>query len=211
MLNNKGVGDKMEKLLLRKIGLIFIGLLVIIFAGFSLIIFSIESKNAINSIEQMIKQVGDSYNKNKKMTENTKELLKEDYLNRAYAIEFMLEDNPKENYRNRALKIIKKRMEVDFINVIDFKGNVVLSSDNSNIGLNLKEHKESKMFWELIDSDNIKDYVVQFNGKGIATKQSRIYVGVKSESKKYSVIQIGVNNELLDSLTEKNTIKNSEM
>lgn len=155
----------MEKLLLRKIGLIFIGLLVIIFAGFSVIIFSIESKNAINSIEQMIKQVGDSYNKNKKMTENTKELLKEDYLNRAYAIEFILEDNPKENYRNRALKTIKKQMEVDFINVIDFKGNVVLSSDNSNIGLNLKEHKESKMFWELIDSDNIKDYVVQFNGK----------------------------------------------
>ncbi|MBS4932685.1 MAG: hypothetical protein KH020_15530, partial [Clostridiales bacterium] len=66
----------MEKLLLRKIGLIFIGLLVIIFAGFSVIIFSIESKNSINGIEQMIKQVVDSYNENMKMTENTKELLK---------------------------------------------------------------------------------------------------------------------------------------
>lgn len=198
----------MEKLLLRKVGLIFIGLLVIIFAGFSVIIFSIESKNSINDIEQMIKQVVDSYNENKKMTENTKELLKEDYLNRAYAIEFMLEDNPKENYRNRVLKIIKKRMGVDVINVIDFKGNIVLSSDNSNIGLNLKEHKESKMFWELIDSENIKDYVVQFNGKGIVTKQSRVYVGVKLESKKYSVLQIGVNNKLLDGLTDENTIKN---
>ena len=198
----------MEKLLLKKIGLIFVSLLVIIFTIFAIIIFSVERKNSIHSVNDMIEQVEVTYNKNKQVTEETIELLEDDYLNRAYAIEFMLSDNPQKNYNNESLKYIKKFMEVEFINVINSKGNVVFSSDENNVGLSLKEYEESEKFYRLIASDNPEDHVIHFEEKSTANEKSRIYIGVKSQSEDYALVQIGVKSSLFDKFTRKTMLNN---
>ena len=198
----------MEKLLLKKIGLIFVSLLVIIFTIFAVIIFSVERKNSIHSVNEMVEQVENTYNKNKQVSEESIKLLEDDYLNRAYAIEFMLSDNPQKNYNNESLKNIKKFMEVEFINVINSKGNIVFSSDENKVGLSLKDYEKSKEFYQLIASDDPKDYCIYFEEKSTANEKSRIYVGVKSQSEDYAIVQIGVKSSLLDNFTRETVLNN---
>lgn len=197
----------MERILLKKIGLVFVILSIVIFAVFSGVIFVTESKIAIHDLDEMIKQVESFYNKSKLDTEVTEEMFKEDYLNRAYAVDYMLNSNSDGNYSLETLKKIKKLMEVESIHVIDDTGKIVVSSEKDSIGLNLKNYPESDPFAKLIDSKDITENVVQLDAVSITKKESKIYIGVKSSSEKYSVVQIGLDANVLDDLIEKNSIE----
>lgn len=190
----------MEKILLKKIGLIFVILSVFIFALFSGLIFFAESRVAIQDLGEMIEQVMISYHNSKLDTEVTKRMFEEDYLNRTYAVDFMLNNNPEVNYNISTLKRIKELMEVESIHIIDATGEIVLSSEQESIGLNLKAYRESEPFVDLIMNKDINANVIQLAGVSITDKEYKTYIGVKSSSEKYSVVQIGLEPNVLDDL-----------
>ncbi len=196
----------MEKLLFKRMLLIFSILSILIFALFSAIIFLTESKLAISELEEMIEQFEDSYEKSKLDIEATKKLFEEDYLNRAYAVDFMLQNNLEGNYNISTLIKIKELMEVESVHLIADTGEIVLSSEKESIGLNLKNHQESEVFAELIDNSDEKANVVQLDGISITGNEPKIYIGVKSKSEKYSVVQIGLDSKVLDDLIEAKSI-----
>ena len=196
----------MEKILLKRIGCILSILSILIFALLSGIIFFTERDIAIHNLDEINGQVENLYNKSKLNIEVTKNIFEEDYLNRAYAVDFMLNNNPEENYTTSTLKKIKNLMEVESIHIIDNSGEIVISSEEESIGLNLKDHPEAEAFAKLIDSTDAKANVVQLDGVSITRKEPKTYIGVKSSLEKYSIIQIGLDASTFDNLIKQNSI-----
>lgn len=196
----------MEKIILKKITSIFISICILMFILFSIIIFYSKSNFAIRDLDQMIAEVELVYNKSKVDTEKTEELFKDDYLNRTYAIEFIVSNNYGGNLNNELLQKIKKLMEVEAIHIIDSNGEIKLSSDLESLGLNLMNYNQSKEFWDLIKTDDKSRNVIQLNGKSILENKEKIYIGVKCNTDKYSVVQIELDKKVLDNYLYNNYI-----
>ena len=196
----------MEKIILRRIISIFTGIFIAIFLVSATVMFSIKSNFSKGEISQMISQVENSYNQIETKLETSEELFKNDYLNRAYAIDYILNNN-KENLNIESLENIKGLMDIESIYLIDNNGIIVLSDDKSSIGVDLLHSKNAHRFWNLIKSDNINDYVIDLDSISIVGNEEKIYIGIKSKLEDYSVIQIAVDKEVFKSMTEKDSIQ----
>ncbi len=196
----------MEKILLKRIGLNLSIVSIVIFTMLSGVVLYTESELAIDELDDTIKQLEISYINSQQDTETTKKIFEEDYLNRAYAIDFILHNNPETNYNMSTLKKLKELMSVESIHIIANTGEIVLSSEEQSIGLNLKDHQESEAFAKLIDSSDANANVVQLDAVSITGKEPKTYIGVKASSKNYSVIQIGLDASTFENLVAKNSI-----
>lgn len=98
-------------------------------------------------------------------------------------------------------------MDIEAIYLIDNNGIIVLSDDESSIGLDLLNSKSAHKFWKLIKSNNSNDYVIDLDAISIIGNEEKIYIGIKSTLEDYSVIQIAVDREALKSIGEKDSIQ----
>ncbi|WP_066714634.1 GGDEF domain-containing protein [Clostridium sp. Marseille-P299] len=196
----------MKKIIFKKIRNIFAILSLILFVIFTGIIYFIENNKMHNDLNSMMEQVEQLYYKSLTDAQKTKELLKSDFLNRAYAIDFMLEDYPIENCTQSTLNEIKRIMEVDEIHIIDGTGTITLSSDDEYVGLNFINYETTRRFWRLFKNDNIWEYVIEWNGLSIKDQQTKSYIGIRSNSDNYSVIQIGINANKLNNFLKDTSI-----
>lgn len=197
----------MEKIILRKIISVFIGIFIGTFLVSVIVMFSIKSNLAKNDLSQMISQVEDAYDKSEEKLKTNEELFKNEYLNKTYVIDYILNNNYKENLSIESLEEIKELMDIDSIYIIDNNGVIALSDDKSSIGLDLLNSKSAYKFWNLIKSNNIDDYVIDLDAISIIGNEEKIYIGIKSTLEDYSVIQIAVDRGELKSIGEKDTIQ----
>ena len=197
----------MEKLVFRRITLILISIFIFIFLARSLNIFIIKNKSVEKDLTEMISQIENSYKENASNIELTKEFFKDDYLNRAYAIDYILNNNKELNLNNEALKRIKKLMEVESVHIIDKNGVIAFSSSDEYVGINLLNHKEAYPFWNLIKGQDTDGEVVQLDAISISKKEEKIYIGIKSSLEEYSLIQIGLDRSDFDNLVKAYSIE----
>ena len=197
----------MEKIILRKIILIFTVIFMATFLISVTVMFSIKSNFAKDDLSQMISQVENSYKQVETKLKATEELFESDYLNRAYAIDYILNNNTKENLNIESLESIKRLMDIESIYLIDNNGIIVLSDDKSSIGLDLLHSKSAHKFWNLIESDNINDYVIDLDAISIFGNEEKIYIGIKSKLEDFSVILISIDKDTLRSITEKDSME----
>lgn len=181
----------MGKKLFNKISSKFILIGTICIVLFSLITYQSNKNIILQSIEDIINRMQVRCEEESKEQEDKLKLYIDDYVNRTQAIDFMLETN--EQMRNtEGLNKIKRLMNVTSIYVIDHTGEIVLSSEEESIGVNLLEHKEAESFWGLITDSDSSEYVVDLDAKNIIEKDTKSYIGIKSSIKDYSVVQIGL-------------------
>ena len=166
--------EYLEKLILKKITLIISVIFIFVFIASSASIIYFKNRSVEKDITEMISQVENTYKTNLSSIESTEEFFKDDYLNRAYAVDYILNNNPQKSLNNKSLKKIKELMEVESIHVVDKNGEIVLSSNDDSIGLNLLEHKESHPFWNLIKGNDTDRKVVQLNATSISSKEEKI-------------------------------------
>lgn len=190
----------MEKLILKKITLIVTSIFIFIFLASSISIVIIKNQSTQKELTEMIDEVERSYEENSINIESTKEFFQDDYLNRAYAVDYILSNNPTENLNINSLKKIKQLMEVESIHIVDKSGIVVLSSNEESVGINLLQAKEAYPFWNLIQGNDSDGKVVQLNAISIVEHEEKIYIGVESTLEEYSLIQIGLDKSVLDNL-----------
>lgn len=155
----------------------------------------------------MISQVEDTYDQSEEKLKSNEEVFKSYYLNRVYAIDYILSNNPKENLNIESLEKISQLMDIEAIYLIDNNGIIVLRDDESSIGLDLLNSKSAHKFWKLIKSNNSNDYVIDLDAISIIGNEEKIYIGIKSTLEDYSVIQIAVHREALKSVGEKDSIQ----
>ena len=197
----------MEKLILKKIISIITGIFIFVFLASSISIVIIKNKSVDKDITEEISQIENFYKENLLNIELTKEFFKDDYLNRAYAIDYILTNNPEENLNNESLKKIKKIMEVELINIIDKNGVIVLGSNDESIGINLLNSTEAYPFFSLIKGKDQDGKVVQLDAISTLDKKEKIYIGVESNLEEYSVIQIGLDRSTFDDLIKAYSIE----
>lgn len=197
----------MEKIILRKIILNFTFIFMATFLVSVTVMFSIKNSLAKDDLSQMISQVEGTYDQSEEKLKSNEEVFKSYYLNRVYAIDYILSNNPKENLNIESLEKISQLMDIEAIYLIDNNGIIVLSDDESSIGLDLLNSKSAHKFWKLIKSNNSNDYVIDLDAISIIGNEEKIYIGIKSTLEDYSVIQIAVDREALKSIGEKDSIQ----
>lgn len=197
----------MEKIILRKIILIFTVIFMATFLVSVTVMFSIKNNLAKDDLSQMISQVEGTYDQSEESLKSNEELFKNDYLNRVYTIDYILSNNSRENLNIESLEKISQLMDIESIYLIDNNGVIVLSDDESSIGLNLLNSKSAHKFWKLIKSDNSNDYAIDLDAISIIGNEEKIYIGIKSILEDYSAIQIAVDREALKSIGEKDSIQ----
>ena len=197
----------MEKIILRKIILNFTFIFMATFLVSVTVMFSIKNSLAKDDLSQMISQVEGTYDQSEEKLKSNEEVFKSYYLNRVYAIDYILSNNPKENLNIESLEKISQLMDIEAIYLIDNNGIIVLSDDESSIGLDLLNSKSAHKFWKLIKSNNSNDYVIDLDAISIIGNEEKIYIGIKSTLEDYSVIQIAVDREALKSVGEKDSIQ----
>ena len=197
----------MEKIILRKIILNFTFIFMATFLVSVTVMFSIKNSLAKDDLSQMISQVEGTYDQSEEKLKSNEEVFKSYYLNRVYAIDYILSNNPKENLNIESLEKISQLMDIEAIYLIDNNAIIVLSDDESSIGLDLLNSKSAHKFWKLIKSNNSNDYVIDLDAISIIGNEEKIYIGIKSTLEDYSVIQIAVDREALKSVGEKDSIQ----
>ena len=195
----------MEKIILKKIVLIALSIFSIgLLISASSFIY-IKNKDTENDLAEMISQIESASNRVNTDAEYSIKLFKEDYLNRTYAIDYIL-SNTKEILNKESLNKIKDLMDVDEIHIIDSNGIAVFSTDDESIGVDLIKAKEGYSFWNLIKSNNKDDNVVQLDAIKISDGTEKIFIGVKSSLEQYSIIQIELDKEVLERWLLKDSI-----
>ena len=195
----------MEKILFRRIEIIFIFLSIVLFLVLSVVVYGMESKGVTQEIDEIIKQVEVSYEQSNTDTKEAIQTFEDDYLKRAESIDFMLNYLEKEEGL-RSLNQLKTIMEIESIQLIDENGTIIASTDSKAVGLNLFSLKKTKPFWDLIKGVEDQTYVIQKNATSILGKEQMVYIGIKSNSEHYSVLQIGIKAEVFDKVLEENSI-----
>lgn len=197
----------MEQLLLRRMIQSFsvIGCIVVIV--FSIIVYHLKLEDTKDKLEDMLTQAITSYEEMKENNEQKISLNEQHYIKRAYAINYFLE-NDESSLTNEGLQKIKDLMEVDSIHLLNEEGKVTLSSESESIGLNLLKHEQAKPFWDLIQSKNMEDYVVQYEASNILDSKKKSFIGIKTKLKGYSVLQIGLKDEIFKNIIHEDIIKN---
>ena len=196
----------MEKALFNKISTNFIIIGTLLVSLFSLIMYKQNKYMALYNCEQLLNQASTFYKESKENLEDKLSLYKEDYLNRVYTIDFILYNNI--NMRsNEGLNEIKNLMGVDSIHVVDKSGEIILSSEEKSLGLNLLEYKEAQSFWGLITGSDLRDSVFLLDSRNIDDNNPQDFISIKSSIDDYSIIQISVNRSSLAELKEEGSIK----
>ena len=196
----------MEKIILKKVTLMFISIFIFIFAITSISIVLVKNNAVKKELTETIEQVENSYKQSKSNIEVSKNFFENDYLNRAYAIDYILNNYLDENLNKESLDKIKELMEINEISIIDKKGYIILSTDERYIGINLFNYNEASEFWDLIKDDDENKNVIQIDGKSILEGKDKIYIGVKSKVEEFSVIEIEVEKSIYENLIKKDNI-----
>lgn len=178
------------------------------------IIFAYQNKYEKNVKEekQIIKQIKDYHDGSEKSRSIAETLFKEDYLNRAVAIEAML-DQISGNITIENLQYIAKLMNIESISLIDDKGVIINSSNDKLIGQSALKQEANTNFKELFYDKNKKSSIDLYGKSILDNEEDSSYIGLRTNDNRYNVLQIKVKRDQLEQLTSplvlKTIIKNT--
>lgn len=187
----------MEKILFKRIGLMFIILLIIITAIFSCYIYSVESMKFKQDVVSKLDQIYAASLSSDKMTLEVDESYEEDYLNRAYAIDYMLTND--ENVGVNDLTYIKSLMELHAIHLIKKDGSVYASSEKEGLHDNIFNYQDGEKFKKIL-SGKSETFVVLWENIAILKDDPLLYVAIPSTNKNYQMVLIGISSSVLENL-----------
>lgn len=113
------------------------------------------------------------------------ELLKEDYLNRAWAVEYVLSGGER-TLSEAELVILKDLMEVHSITLLDHAGQVFMST-NEEMG---KTYECTQEVMEVLTSSDESAYCVYIDPADFAHSPERFYVTVKAQAEAFGAVRI---------------------
>lgn len=195
----------MEQLLLRRMIQSFSSIGCIVILIFSIIVYQLKIEDTREKLTDMLNQATTAYEEQIEKNETKLEENEEMYLKRAQAIAYFLE-NDENLLTKKGLRQLQSLMEVQAIHVVDNEGKIGLSSEDKSIGLNLLKHEQAKEFWNLIRSNDKNDYVIQYEAMNIINHEKRSFIGVKTNLKEYSMIQIALEDSVFKNIIHEDII-----
>ena len=187
----------MEKILFKRIGLMFVILLIIITAIFSCYIYSVESVKFEQDVASKLEQIYTASLSSDKMTSEVDASFEDDYLNRAYSIDYMLANDKKVEMSD--LTYIKSLMKLHAIHLIKKDGSVFASSEEDALHDNLLNYHDGDKFKNILKGDS-KEFVVLWESISVLKDNPLLYIAIPSTSKEYQMVLIGISTSVLGNL-----------
>lgn len=199
----------MEKILFRRIGIIFAVLTLLLFGLVSIFVFERQSKAAIIDLNQMLTQAEETYENSKLSMQELTDGFRDDYIHRAKAVDFILAHDYENDHSTEQLQKIRDFMEVTEIYLIDADGIVQGSSDARSIGLNLNDYtqEEAAVILGLLQSQNSDAVAIDMHANSLVKNDAMIYIGIKASSEQYEIVQIAVEQQMLADMLKPSTIQ----
>lgn len=190
----------MEKILFRRMSIIFAVLTLLLFGVISVVIFTKQSEDAIEDLEQMLIQAEQSYENSQKSTQELTEELREEYIHKARAVDFILEHDTQQEHTSEELKRIRDLMEVSEIYLINANGIVEYSSDEKSEGLDLNNYTqdEATVILGLLQTEDVNAVAIDMQAESLVKNDAVIYIGIKASRDEYEIVQIAIDHKLLE-------------
>lgn len=179
----------MQKIFVRYITMVVAAALTLIF-GFNWLL---QSKNAesdmIKNADLKLEQISRTLDNNTLELENLKESLSEDYLTRADAFAYIIQQNPDVLESQEELQRITELLNVDELHVIDENGILFAGNIPLYFGMDFHSTDQTREFLSILD-DPEGSLVQDIRPNGYEQKVFQ-YIGVARQDKK-GIVQIGM-------------------
>lgn len=190
------------KKLYRRLAIILLFSTVLILLFFTISLYARSRRGNYQYLSQLLGSVETNIRNASNEYEERLELLKDDYLNRALAVEYILSSDS-QMISDRGLDIVKGLMEIKSISVYDSSGKMIGSTEDSTKERSAKQVK-SEEFWQEKDG---KPYHIHIDQAEFDTIPSSFYVIVQSDSPYFSFVRIDMDTENLEFLSRKELIE----
>lgn len=184
-------------------GILIIVVLAMVINFSILLLFN--KKNANNTLEVILNQVISRLDKNNQEEERLVESLKEEYIEKAKTVSYILDNN--EEFKDSLLEllIIAGKMGIDEIHLFDSEGTIIGGTVPEYYGISFNDGEQISYFTPMLNDKTLT--MCQDVTPNTAEKKSMMYAITWNETKEY-MVQIGIEpKRLLDEL-KRNEISN---
>lgn len=179
----------MQKIIVRYIAMVVGAALLLIFG----LNWLLQGKNAetdmVKNADLKLEQISRTLDNNTLELENLKESLSEDYLTRAYAFAYIIEQNPDVLNSQEELQRITELLNVDELHVIDENGILFAGNIPLYFGMDFHSTEQTSEFLSILDDPN-GSLVQEIRPNGYEQKVFQ-YIGVARQDKK-GIVQVGM-------------------
>lgn len=190
------------KKLYRRLAIILLFSTVLILLFFTISLYERSRRGNYQYLSQLLGSVETNIRNASNEYKERLELLKDDYLNRALAVEYILSSDS-QMISDRGLDIVKGLMEIKSISVYDSSGKMIGSTEDS-MKERIAKQVKSEEFW--LEKDG-KPYHIHIDQAEFDTIPSSFYVIVQSDSPHFSFVRIDMDTENLEFLSRKELIE----
>lgn len=169
------------KRLYRRLALTFLVSALLLVLVFTVSMYGRSRTESGHYLNQLLDSVEINLEKAQEDYEARMELLKEDYLNRAWAVEYVLSGDP-QIISYTELTVLKELMEVQDITLIGHSGDILLST-NKETGAVYKKTEEP-------DVPGEGAYDIHMDSPGFAQRPESFYVTVGARSEAFAAVRI---------------------
>ncbi len=120
-----------------------------------------------------------------------REGLDEDYLTRAKAAAYVLDNLEEVSMDVAEMQYLADLLNVDEIHIIDENGFIVAGSVSKYVGMDMHDHPQTNAFIAVLESDDPDAYLIQDAQPNAAEEKIMQYIGVRRKGQK-GVIQVGL-------------------
>ncbi len=180
----------MQKIFIRyTFAIMTSAILLIFFINFLFTLHTLESQQ-FNTFHTKTAQIIHTLEMNQEELAIIRENLDEDYLTRAKAAAYVLDREDELSLNVDEMKYLANLLNVDEVHVIDENGIIVAGSVSQYIGIDMANHKQTRAFLALLESDDENAYLIQDSQPNAAENKVMQYVGVVRKVKK-GIVQVG--------------------
>lgn len=173
------------KRLYRRLALTFTVSALLLVLVFTISMYERGRTESGHYLNQLLDSVEINLEKAQEDYEARLELLKEDYLNRAWAVEYVLSVNSQIASKEE-LSVLKELMEVQDITLIGNSGEILLST-NQDMG---EIYKYTKEIDTLSETKGGEAYYIHIDSSGFAQRPESFYVTVGAKTEAFAAVRI---------------------
>lgn len=164
------------------------------------------NKQQVATFKAKINQIIHTVQENQVELKAIQRNLDEDYLTRARAAAYVIDQNPEIVEDVEELQNLSVLLNVDEIHVIDENGIIAYSSVPEYIGLDFHEGEQTREFLSLLLDEDGENYLIQKEQPNTAEQKIMKYVGVTRRGV-HGIIQVGFQPVRLEEAQERNSYK----
>lgn len=206
--NRGGGGIKMKKKIISYIALVMVISSISLIFLFSNLIKQNELNSEKAAMKTILNQMLVYLQNNEEARQKARNLFTEDYLNRTGFIKYLISQDKYQDFSENDWQEINQVIDVSAIYLVNHDGVIVESSSPKSLGLDFHDNDELKEFLPIIEKTSQENYHIEFDNRSATDNEHKIYLGISLDSKKYSMLQLEIDENVLADYEDFTSLQN---